>query len=276
MPSACGRTRWSVAGHRRSARCRQDVRHGTRALAQVDLDVRRGEFLTLVGPSGCGKIDAAEPDRRACPAQRPAAVRWWGADFAHTGGTGRQIGFVFQSPTLMPWARVDDERAAAARPRGRAARDADAARRESAGARPPPPFARPPAAATLRRHADARVDRPRARHRARPAADGRAVRRARRIHAAAPRQRAARPVVRATNDDRVRHAQHPGGRVPVESRGGDGRAPGTHARMRGRSTRPIRASDAFRLSRAFAEHAERLSACVAEAGADALPDGVAQ
>ena len=28
---------------------------GTRALAQVDLDVRHGEFLTLVGPSGCGK-----------------------------------------------------------------------------------------------------------------------------------------------------------------------------------------------------------------------------
>ena len=27
----------------------------TRVLRDVDLDIRDGEFLTLVGPSGCGK-----------------------------------------------------------------------------------------------------------------------------------------------------------------------------------------------------------------------------
>ena len=34
-------------------------------------------------------------------------LRWWGGDFATTGGTGRQLAMVFQSPTLMPWARID-------------------------------------------------------------------------------------------------------------------------------------------------------------------------
>jgi NitT/TauT family transport system ATP-binding protein len=33
-------------------------------------------------------------------------LRWWGGTLAATGGAGRRLGFVFQSPTLMPWARV--------------------------------------------------------------------------------------------------------------------------------------------------------------------------
>jgi NitT/TauT family transport system ATP-binding protein len=39
---------------------------------------------------------------------------------------------------------------------------------------------------------------------------------------------------------------------------------------------PYPREPSFRLTRAFAEHAERLSACVADAGGDALPDGDAQ
>ena len=33
-------------------------------------------------------------------------LAWWGGDLAATGGPGRRLGFVFQSPTLMPWASV--------------------------------------------------------------------------------------------------------------------------------------------------------------------------
>jgi len=78
---------------------------GIQALAHVDLDVRAGEFLTLVGPSGCGKSTLLS---LVAGLSRPTTgnVRWWGADLATTGGAGRRIGFVFQSPTLMPWASV--------------------------------------------------------------------------------------------------------------------------------------------------------------------------
>ena len=78
----------------------------TRALADVALNVRRGEFLTLVGPSGCGKSTLLS---LIAGLDRPSTGRlaWWGRPFTETGGTGRRIAFVFQAPTLMPWARVD-------------------------------------------------------------------------------------------------------------------------------------------------------------------------
>jgi NitT/TauT family transport system ATP-binding protein len=75
---------------------------GTVALDSLDLDVGAGEFLSLLGPSGCGKSTAlriiaglSEPTR--------GTVIWPGGDRAKGG-----IGFVFQEPTLMPWATVFD------------------------------------------------------------------------------------------------------------------------------------------------------------------------
>lgn len=74
---------------------------GTRALDSVDLSVREGEFLSLLGPSGCGKstilrlvAGLLEPTGGAVERARPAM----------RGDTG----FVFQEPTLMPWARIVD------------------------------------------------------------------------------------------------------------------------------------------------------------------------
>jgi NitT/TauT family transport system ATP-binding protein len=76
--------------------------NGVTALDRLDLAVREGEFLTLLGPSGCGKSTAlriiaglSEPSR--------GVVEW------PSGGAGARahdIGFVFQDPTLMPWATV--------------------------------------------------------------------------------------------------------------------------------------------------------------------------
>jgi len=80
--------------------------NGTRALAPVDLDVRRGDFLTLLGPSGCGKTTLLNLIA-GLGAPSGGALRWWGGDLAATGGPGRRFAFVFQAPTLMPWARVD-------------------------------------------------------------------------------------------------------------------------------------------------------------------------
>ena len=78
---------------------------GTRALAAVDLDVHRGEFLTLVGPSGCGKSTLLH---LIAGLARPSTgrLRWWGKGLSATGHAGRRIALVFQSPTLMPWATL--------------------------------------------------------------------------------------------------------------------------------------------------------------------------
>jgi NitT/TauT family transport system ATP-binding protein len=75
--------------------------NGVMALGPFDLDVRKGEFVSLLGPSGCGKS---------------TALGLIAGLIAPTTGTvgvtqgrvrgGRSIGFVFQEPTLMPWTSV--------------------------------------------------------------------------------------------------------------------------------------------------------------------------
>src|SRR3984885_12752927 len=77
---------------------------GTVALAGLDLDVREGEFLSLLGPSGCGKSTAL---RIIAGLTEPTqgVVDWTAA--AKTESENR-LGFVFQEPTLMPWANVSN------------------------------------------------------------------------------------------------------------------------------------------------------------------------
>jgi NitT/TauT family transport system ATP-binding protein len=71
---------------------------GTVALDGLNLAVGDGEFVSLLGPSGCGKSTAL---RIVAGLSAPSAgtVDW-------PLGAGK-IGFVFQEPTLMPWADVD-------------------------------------------------------------------------------------------------------------------------------------------------------------------------
>src|SRR6202051_638683 len=77
--------------------------NGVTALGPLDLDVARGEFVSLLGPSGCGKSTAL---RLIAGLAAPSAggvgvaLRSGGARGAHA------IGFVFQEPTLMPWTSV--------------------------------------------------------------------------------------------------------------------------------------------------------------------------
>ena len=79
--------------------------NGTRALAGFDLDVRRGEFLSLLGPSGCGKSTAL---RLIAGLAQPSdgTIAWTKGGEPTTGAAVQDIGFVFQEPTLMPWATV--------------------------------------------------------------------------------------------------------------------------------------------------------------------------
>ena len=70
---------------------------GTVALDDLNLDVHEGEFVSLLGPSGCGKSTALRIVAGLSDAST-GTVEW-------TSEAGR-LGFVFQEPTLMPWANV--------------------------------------------------------------------------------------------------------------------------------------------------------------------------
>jgi NitT/TauT family transport system ATP-binding protein len=77
--------------------------NGVVALGPIDLEVRRGEFISLLGPSGCGKSTAlrliaglSTPTSGTVRVRRPAV----------TASGGHPVGFVFQEPTLMPWTTV--------------------------------------------------------------------------------------------------------------------------------------------------------------------------
>jgi len=77
--------------------------NGVTALRNVELTIRQGDFLSLLGPSGCGKSTAL---RLIAGLSTPTTgVLDWRGD----GAQGRSdIGFVFQEPTLLPWASVFD------------------------------------------------------------------------------------------------------------------------------------------------------------------------
>ncbi len=68
---------------------------GTAAVRELDLRVRRGEFVSVVGPSGCGKSTLL----RLVSGLEPATAGT--VDVAPC-----RLGHVFQDPTLLPWRTV--------------------------------------------------------------------------------------------------------------------------------------------------------------------------
>jgi len=81
--------------------------NGTLALHDMSLEIGEHDFITFVGPSGCGKSTAlrllAGLSRATSGKLTWAAQRSLGAS-----RTDRELGFVFQEPTLMPWATAFD------------------------------------------------------------------------------------------------------------------------------------------------------------------------
>jgi NitT/TauT family transport system ATP-binding protein len=74
------------------------------AVAGIDLDIRRGEFVSLIGPSGCGKstllrlvggLLATDSGQVTVGGEAPAA-----------GRRAKRFGFVPQTPALLPWRTV--------------------------------------------------------------------------------------------------------------------------------------------------------------------------
>ena len=79
--------------------------NGVTALGPLDLDVKRGEFVSLLGPSGCGKSTAL---RLIAGLTAPSSGKVSVSHRTSDTRAGHSVGFVFQEPTLMPWARVRD------------------------------------------------------------------------------------------------------------------------------------------------------------------------
>src|SRR6266702_8238634 len=80
--------------------------NGVRALDPVTLDVREGEFATIIGPSGCGKSTLLRMVAGLLPPSGGRVRLWLDAGVSDRGPAGR-LAFVFQSPTLMAWADVE-------------------------------------------------------------------------------------------------------------------------------------------------------------------------
>jgi len=87
------------------------------AARDVKLDVRPGEFLTLLGPSGCGKTTTL---RMIAGYEKPDAgrIRFGGQDVTDLPANQRNIGFVFQNYALFPHLSVFENVAYGLRVRG--------------------------------------------------------------------------------------------------------------------------------------------------------------
>jgi NitT/TauT family transport system ATP-binding protein len=73
--------------------------NGTVALDNLNLDIGEREFISLLGPSGCGKSTALRLIANLM--ETSGGTLQWKA-----GDVQENLSFVFQEPTLMPWARV--------------------------------------------------------------------------------------------------------------------------------------------------------------------------
>ncbi len=104
MPQPAAQTEADTDGLAVSLRAVTKVyKSGVAALGPFDLDVRKGEFVSLLGPSGCGKSTAL---RLIAGLAAPTSGSVGVAQRSGAASGAQAIGFVFQEPTLMPWTSV--------------------------------------------------------------------------------------------------------------------------------------------------------------------------
>ncbi len=82
--------------------------NGTHALSDTSVNIRRGEFVSLLGPSGCGKSTLLKMFAGLEAPSSGRVVLHDGHDAAGPASGHRSLAMVFQDATLMPWACVAD------------------------------------------------------------------------------------------------------------------------------------------------------------------------
>ena len=99
------------------------------AIRDVDLTVGRGEFVTVVGPTGCGKSTTLS----LVSGLEPATAGTVEVDGSPVAGIPEGLGYMFQSDAVLPWRTVLDNVAAGPRYRGVAKAEARDRAREWVG-----------------------------------------------------------------------------------------------------------------------------------------------
>ncbi|MGH3493398.1 MAG: ABC transporter ATP-binding protein, partial [Sciscionella sp.] len=80
----------------------------------VSLEIEDGEFVSLIGASGCGKTTLLRMISGLIPASEGEIV----INDRTVNGVPDQVGFVFQEPALLPWRTVRDNLAFALQGKG--------------------------------------------------------------------------------------------------------------------------------------------------------------
>ncbi|MEL3903735.1 MAG: ABC transporter ATP-binding protein [Treponemataceae bacterium] len=76
----------------------------THALDDINLSLKKGEFVSLLGPSGCGKSTILRLVAGLIPPTQGQVM----AEGKKIEKQGPDRGMVFQAPTLFPWLTVED------------------------------------------------------------------------------------------------------------------------------------------------------------------------
>ena len=74
------------------------LKEDTIALKDINLQIRPGEFISIIGPSGCGKSTLL---RIIGNLDKPTS-----GTIEYRDGADQQMGFVFQDSVLLPWKNV--------------------------------------------------------------------------------------------------------------------------------------------------------------------------
>ena len=76
----------------------------TKALSNINLNVRKGEFLAIVGPSGCGKSTLLNLIAGLLPLEK-GSITLEGKQIAEHG---KKIGYMLQKDHLLPWRTTEE------------------------------------------------------------------------------------------------------------------------------------------------------------------------